>query len=80
MTPTMRGATLEAMAEQTFWTDARRRILGKTLFDVFKLELAAIFASKFFVEFAPPVKWIMAAVTLATLVVALVVFPAEDGE
>ena len=62
-----------------FWSDARRAILGKTLFDVFKLELAAVFASKFFAEFASPIKWIMVAALLATLVLALVVFPTESA-
>lgn len=56
------------MAEPIF-TDFRRELIAKTLFDLLKIAVAAAFASKFFYEFSWPVKLggALAIVTLGVL-------------
>ena len=69
---------LPLMGATKAWTDARRRIVSKTLFDLFKIEVAASFASKLFAEFAMPIKLVVIGVMLLTVVVAFVLYPKED--
>jgi len=66
------------MAGDTVWTDARRRIVSKTLFDILKIEVGAAYASKFFAEFAIPVKIALIAVMIGTAGVAFTIYPREE--
>jgi len=69
------GAMVELMIGNTFWTEERRRVVSQTLFDVFKIEIGAAFASKFFIEFTAWVKALLTLVILATGFIAVLVFP-----
>ena len=59
----------------TIFTDFRRELLSKTLFDLFKIAVVAIFASKFFIEFPRMVQLIVVPGIVALGVVALLVCP-----
>ena len=65
------------MATTRAWTDARRRIVAKTLFDILKIAVAATFASKFFAEFTTAVKVAMVGSTLIIAFTAFVIYPKE---
>ena len=68
---------LELMGATKSWTDARRRIVAKTLFDIVKLEIAAILASKFLTDFDIRVKIAVVVVTLVTAGAAFSLYPTE---
>ena len=53
------------------FTDFRRELIAKTLFDLLKIAVAAAFASKFFFEFPKMVKLIMWFSIMAVAVVAI---------
>jgi hypothetical protein len=65
------------MRVQKIWSDARRRIIAKTVFDIFKIEVAAIFASKFFADFSLHVKVLIVLVMLSTALGGLLMYPPE---
>ena len=60
------------------WTDARRRIVSKTLFDLLKIEVAAAFASKFFADFTAARQLAIISVMILTVIAAFVLYPKED--
>jgi hypothetical protein len=68
---------VEVMAITKIWTDARRRIVSKTLFDIVKLEVAAVFASKFLEGFQLPVKIAVVVATIITAMLAFSLYPKE---
>ena len=60
------------------WTDGRRRIVSKTLFDLLKIEVAAAYASKFFADFVTLVKAALIGIMIVTAVLAFLLYPKEE--
>jgi hypothetical protein len=61
-----------------FFSKGRRILLGKGLFDLFKLLSVTSFASGFFVEYTLPVKILVAIMLVGLLFSSLAIFP--EGE
>jgi len=65
------------MSTDNAWTDARRRIVAKTLFDVLKIEVAAAYASRFFAEVPIRVKIALLSLMIVTAILAFLLYPKE---
>ena len=68
---------LALMAVTKAWTDGRRWIVSKTLFDLLKIEVAAAYASKFFADVPTPIKAVLVGLMVGTAVAGFVLYPKE---
>jgi len=62
------------------WTDARRRTVAKTLFDLLKIEVAATYASNFFATLPIAAKVALSTLMLVTAVIAFFIHPKKRDE
>ena len=60
------------------FTDFRRTLIAKTLFDLLKIAIAGALASKFFVDFPGLLRWALVATIPTLLIVCILVCP-RDG-
>jgi hypothetical protein len=67
------------MGEKTFWTDARRRLIAKTLANLFLLLIGAAATGEVVLGFAWWLKVVIAGVILLAGVLAVVVTPDAEG-
>jgi len=61
------------------FSDGRRKLLARTFMDAFKIFLAAMRASEFFMKFPSPVRAAMIVVTAGTLIAGFLIMP-ERGD
>jgi len=61
------------------FSDGRRKLLARTFMDAFKIFLAAMLASEFFMKFLIPVRVMMIVVTVGALAAGFFIMP-ERGD